>query len=44
LGWQEVTYDLSQYAGQQVTLRIVLANTDRWYNTWAFVDDVAVVQ
>jgi len=43
LGWQERRQDLSVYRGQTVRLRIELASTDAWWNTWAYVDDVQVL-
>ena len=43
LGWKHSTVDLSAYRGQRVTLRLVLYTTDRYYNTWVYVDDVEVV-
>lgn len=43
LGWRRFTYDLSAYRGQQVTLN--LSNViwpDEAYNTWTYVDDIAL--
>lgn len=42
LQWQRLVCDLSGYRGQEVRLRVALASTDEWYNTWAFIDDVEV--
>lgn len=46
-GWQEATINLASpedYRGTALRLRIELAttNTDGWYNSWAYVDDVEV--
>ncbi len=43
LGWKRFTYNLSAYRGQQVTLK--LSNVvwpDEAYNTWTYVDDIAI--
>jgi hypothetical protein len=41
LGWREGEIDLSAYRGRQITIRFEVRNSpDRWYNTWAFVDEV----
>ncbi len=43
-GWRRYNQDLSQFAGQTVTLSFVLSNRiDGWYNTYAYVDDVTLV-
>jgi hypothetical protein len=42
-GWQQVTYDLSGYGGQNITLRFETWNRlDNYFNTWVYVDDVTV--
>ena len=44
LGWQRYTYNLSAYRGQQVTLKLSnIVWPDEAYNTWTYVDDIAVV-
>lgn len=43
LGWKEVSFDVSQFAGQ--TVQVVMANSnrrDQIYNTWTIVDNVTV--
>jgi len=43
-GWHEAAIPLDRYLGQTVTLRFInaMTNEDGWYNTWTYVDDVAV--
>lgn len=42
-GWRPVTYDLSAYKGQNITLRFETWNRlDKYFNTWVYVDDVTV--
>ncbi len=43
LGWKEVSFDVTQFAGQSV--QIVMANSnrrDQIYNTWTIVDNVTI--
>lgn len=43
LGWKEVSFDVSQFAGQ--TVQIVMANSnrrDQIYNTWTIVDNITI--
>jgi len=42
LGWQRFEYDLSSHRGQHMLLRVLLSTPDGYYNTWVYVDDVAV--
>jgi len=43
LEWKSVTLDLSQFAGQNITLYLATFNrVDGWYNTWTYVDDLSV--
>jgi len=43
-GWEQVTFDLSSYAGQTIQLYFAVANWwDTLFRTWAFIDDVSVV-
>ena len=44
LGWKEFVYDLDAYRGQRVRVRLLLASTDQWWNTWVYLDDVALIQ
>ena len=42
-GWQQVTLDLSSYAGQTIRVRFANWNRpDNYYNTWSYLDDVRV--
>ena len=42
-GWEQVTYDLSAYAGQTIQLYFAVANWyDTAYRTWCYIDDVSV--
>ena len=42
-GWQQAVVDLDAYRGQPVEVSILNVNhPDNWYNTWTYVDDVAV--
>jgi hypothetical protein len=42
-GWRQVTHDLSDYKGQNITLRFETWNRlDTYFNTWVYVDDVTV--
>lgn len=34
--------DLSDYSGQHVAIRFVVRNTDEWYNTWVYIDDIRI--
>lgn len=44
LGWKEAEIDLSAYAGQNVTLYFSVSNrVDQYFNTWAYLDDVSIV-
>lgn len=43
LGWKEVSFDITQFAGQ--TVQIAMANSnrrDQIYNTWTIVDNVTI--
>jgi hypothetical protein len=43
LGWKQDDIDLSAYAGQTITLYFSINNrVDRFFNTWAFLDDVSI--
>ena len=44
-GWQQASFSLDGYQGQQVQLCFEnhLTNKDAWFNTWSYVDDVQVV-
>jgi hypothetical protein len=43
LGWRQGNVDLSAYAGRTVTLYFSVHNrVDRFFNTWAFLDDVSI--
>jgi len=43
LGWKEFNHDLSGYKGQTIQLKFAnISWPDRWYNTWTYVDDVAI--
>ena len=43
-GWEQVTYDLSAYAGQTIQLYFAVANWyDTGYKTWCYIDDVVSV-
>jgi len=41
-GWREAIVSLDNYRGQTVRIELVnaLTNTDGWYNTWTYVDDI----
>jgi hypothetical protein len=44
LGWKEAEIDLSDYAGQLVTLYFTVSNrVDQYFNTWSYLDDVSIV-
>ena len=45
-GWRTVTRSLAVYRGQTVQLYFELRSTDdtRFFNTWGYVDDVAVTE
>jgi hypothetical protein len=44
LGWREAEIDLSDYAGQTVTLYFTVSNrVDQYFNTWAYLDDVSII-
>ena len=41
--WQQFTYDLTSFKGQEITLRFEnVTRVDGWYNTWTYVDDVQI--
>lgn len=43
LGWRPFTYDLSNYRGQTVQLRLVnITHPDDWFGTWTYVDDISI--
>jgi uncharacterized repeat protein (TIGR01451 family) len=43
LGWQYLSHDLSSYSGQTVTLRFEnVSREDGYYNTWTYLDEVAI--
>lgn len=43
LGWQPHTEDLTEYKGQNITLRFEnVSRPDAWFNTWTYVDDVQI--
>jgi hypothetical protein len=43
LGWRRFSYDLTPYRGKEVRLRLInVAETDDWFGTWTYVDDVVV--
>ena len=43
LGWKKAEIDLSDYAGQNVTLYFSVSNrVDQYFNTWAYLDDVSI--
>lgn len=42
-GWEQVTYDLSAYAGQTIQIYFAVANWyDTAFKTWSYIDDVSV--
>jgi len=43
-GWKETMVPLDPYRGQRIRLSFsnVMSNTDGWYNTWSYIDAVAV--
>jgi len=42
-GWEQVTYDLSAYAGKTIQIYFAVANWyDTLYKTWCYIDDVSV--
>jgi len=42
LEWQRVLVDLIPFQGQTVRLMVKIANTDQYYNSWAYIDDIRV--
>jgi hypothetical protein len=45
-GWQEKQFSLAAYEGQTVQLYVELRSRDntRYFNTWAYVDDFAILE
>jgi hypothetical protein len=42
-GWEQVTYDLSAYAGKTIQIYFAVANWyDTLYKTWCYIDDISV--
>lgn len=43
--WQQCVIPLDSYRGQRIQLSLCNINCpDQWYNTWTYVDDVAIVR
>jgi hypothetical protein len=40
--WMPLTFDLSDYQGQEVEITFRNVNTEPFYNTWTYVDDVRI--
>ncbi len=44
IGWNSYAYDLSEYAGQTVTIRFSVSNRiDGFFNTYVFIDDASLL-
>ena len=43
-GWREAVVSLDNYRGRAITIELAnaMTNSDGWYNTWTYLDDVSI--